>query len=53
MYKIRNNEDCSGDTIPVTVEYELTKSGHAFRKVLDVMLEWGLEHCKRVIYKKK
>ncbi len=37
------------DTIPVTVEYELTKSGHAFRKVLDVMLEWGLEHRKIII----
>ena len=37
------------DTIPVTVEYELTKSGQSFRKVLDVMLEWGLEHRKTVI----
>lgn len=41
------------DTIPVTVEYELTKSGHSFRKVLDVMLEWGLEHRQTVINKKK
>lgn len=32
------------DTVPVSIEYELTKSGHAFRRVLDVMLEWGLEH---------
>lgn len=32
------------DTIPVTVEYELTKSGRSFNKVLDVMLKWGLEH---------
>ncbi|SDH47863.1 winged helix-turn-helix transcriptional regulator [Mucilaginibacter gossypii] len=32
------------DTIPVTVEYELTASGQAFEKVLDVMLKWGLEH---------
>ncbi|KIA88942.1 HxlR family transcriptional regulator [Pedobacter kyungheensis] len=39
------------DTIPVGVEYELTESGHAFRKVLDVMLEWGLEHRKNVIGK--
>lgn len=37
------------DTIPVSVEYELTESGQAFRKVLDVMLEWGLEHRKSVI----
>lgn len=34
------------DTVPVTVEYQLTKSGHSFRQVLDVMLEWGLEHRK-------
>lgn len=27
------------DTIPATVEYELTKSGLAFRNVLDVMSE--------------
>lgn len=37
------------DTIPVTIEYELTESGHAFRKVLDVMLEWGLEHRENII----
>ncbi len=36
-------------TIPVTVEYELTNSGYAFRNVLDVMLEWGLEHRKNVL----
>lgn len=39
------------DTIPVTVEYELTVSGKAFEKVLDVMLEWGLEHRKNVMGK--
>lgn len=32
------------NTVPVTVEYELTETGHSFQKVLDVMLEWGLEH---------
>lgn len=41
------------DTIPVSVEYELTKSGRAFRKVLDIMLEWGLEHRKNSLGKKK
>lgn len=40
-------------TIPVTVEYELTTCGYAFRKVLDVMLEWGLEHRQSVIRKEK
>ncbi len=41
------------DTVPVTVEYELTKSGKTFQTVIDVMLEWGLEHRKSVIGKKK
>lgn len=40
------------DTIPITVEYELTKSGNEFRKVLDVMLEWGLEHRKNTLEKR-
>lgn len=34
------------DTIPVTVEYELTKSGHSLHDVLDAMMIWGLEHRK-------
>lgn len=33
-------------TIPVVVEYELTKSGELFKDVLDVMVEWGLQHRK-------
>jgi len=41
------------DTIPVSVEYELTNSGRAFEKVVNVMLEWGLEHRKTVIGKSK
>lgn len=39
------------DSIPVTVEYELTKSGESFKDVLDVMVEWGLQHRKRIIGK--
>jgi DNA-binding HxlR family transcriptional regulator len=34
------------DTIPVSVVYELTKSGRAFETVVNAMLEWGLEHRK-------
>lgn len=41
------------DTIPVTVEYELTKSGRAFEKVVDAMLEWGMEHRKIAIGKSR
>lgn len=40
------------DTVPVTVEYELTKTGYSFKKVLEVMLEWGLEH-RREFFKDK
>lgn len=39
------------DTIPVTVEYELTKSGESFKQVLDVMVAWGLQHRKITIGK--
>jgi DNA-binding HxlR family transcriptional regulator len=41
------------DTIPVTVEYQLTKSGESFRSVLDVMIGWGLEHRKISIGKNR
>jgi DNA-binding HxlR family transcriptional regulator len=39
------------DTKPVTVEYELTPSGESFKKVLDAMVEWGLQHRKSIIGK--
>jgi DNA-binding HxlR family transcriptional regulator len=32
------------DTIPVTVEYELTPSGKNLSTVVESMLEWGLQH---------
>ena len=34
------------DSIPVTVEYELTKSGLTLTAVLDKMMEWGVAHRK-------
>ncbi len=37
------------DTIPVTVEYEVTPSGQSLHKVLEVMVQWGLEHRSSVI----
>lgn len=37
------------DTIPVSVIYELTSSGTSFGKVLDVMVEWGVQHRHAVI----
>ena len=41
------------DSIPVTVEYELTKSGNSLKTVLEVMVEWGLQHRKRYIGKRE
>ena len=35
------------DTVPVSVEYELTKSAKLLSDVLDKMLEWGLQHRKQ------
>lgn len=40
------------DSLPVIVEYELTKSGQSFKDVLDVMVGWGLQHRKTVLGKK-
>lgn len=37
------------DTTPVKVEYELTKSGLTLHKVLDPMIEWGMEHREHVL----
>lgn len=37
------------NTIPVSVEYELTNSAKCLGEVLDKMLEWGLQHRKSVI----
>jgi DNA-binding HxlR family transcriptional regulator len=37
------------NTIPVTVEYELTDSGKTIGEVLDKMIEWGLQHRQATI----
>ncbi|CAA9535517.1 MAG: Transcriptional regulator, HxlR family [uncultured Segetibacter sp.] len=39
------------DTLPVSVEYELTNSARSLGEVLDKMLEWGLQHRKSVLSK--
>lgn len=41
------------DTIPVSVEYELTESGQSFKEVMTTMLLWGLKHRERMVGKKK
>ena len=37
------------DTIPISVEYELTESAKSLSGVIDKMLEWGLQHRKNMI----
>lgn len=37
------------DTFPVTIEYEFTESGKSFKKVIDTMVEWGVEHRKNIL----
>lgn len=35
--------------VPVLIEYHLTESGKSFAKVIDAMIDWGLEHRKQVM----
>lgn len=37
------------DSTPVVVEYELTPSAVRLGEVLDKMVEWGLQHRKKVM----
>lgn len=37
------------NTIPVSVEYELTNSGKSISDLLEKMAEWGLNHRKETI----
>ena len=39
------------NTIPVSVEYELTNSGKSIGEVLDKMVEWGVKHRNATIHK--
>lgn len=39
------------DTLPVTVEYELTSSAQSLSEVLDKMVEWGLKHRRNTMKK--
>ncbi len=40
------------DTIPVSVEYEMTPYGRSLDKLLLEMKEWGTQHRKRIMKKK-
>lgn len=37
------------DTMPVTVEYELTAQGRSLNKVIEAMAEWGVKYRKSVL----
>lgn len=37
------------DTVPATVEYEITQYGMSLDKVLLAMYEWGTEHRKKIM----
>ena len=37
------------DTVPVTVEYSLTKYGKSLQSVLKELGKWGTQHRKRII----
>ena len=37
------------DTIPVTVEYELTTYGNSLQEVLIALRDWGAKHRSRII----
>lgn len=39
------------DTIPVTVEYELTEYGTTLETLIDELYNWGTKHRKRIIKK--
>ncbi len=40
------------DTLPVTIEYELTPYGKTLRPLIDELHKWGTKHRKRIIAKK-
>lgn len=37
------------NTVPITVEYELTASGESLGNLLDAIIEWGVQHRKNVV----
>lgn len=39
------------DTMPITVEYELTPQGKSLNKVIEAMGEWGIKYRKSVLMK--
>lgn len=40
------------DTMPVTVEYELTAYGKSLNKIISAMGEWGIKYRKSILKRK-
>jgi DNA-binding HxlR family transcriptional regulator len=40
------------DSVPVTIEYSMTKYGESLDKVINELRDWGIQHRKRIIGKK-
>lgn len=41
------------DTLPVTVEYELTSHGKTIRPLIEELHNWGTKHRKKIISKSR
>lgn len=41
------------DSLPVTVEYELTQHGKSLQPVVDALYKWGITHREKFIKKSK
>lgn len=41
------------DTVPVTVEYELTSYGQTLKPLIGELHQWGIKHRKRIIARNK
>jgi len=39
------------DTMPITVEYELTAQGKSFNKIIEAMGDWGIKYRKSILKK--
>ncbi len=39
------------DTMPITVEYELTTQGKSLNKIVEAMAKWGIEYRRSILKK--
>ena len=39
------------DTQPITVQYQLTEHGKTLRTIIDNLIDWGIQHRKKIIEK--